>query len=352
MSGLTTQARVTLPSVDGWNGSMVIQRDPPKSIHTRRKDKVFDTQQITRWIDGSSDRTCENIRKYARGVNPMVSVSYSNNGNNGGTMNQANGLTANKSKLSGGQAFLPYRVMREGAFRPPILTQRQLLPLSRLPRNATSAFTQVDFPNYAKKLMCPEKCRAVLDHIIHTPVQPTASYKLGIPVSQPMETKYMLTTPLNFAVGSGVARSDPTFHPTQEYTKGVGNVLQGQYGTNPGRSAQVVDLAQGGSRDKVLVNDKPTYAVGAPVSSYTRQGVVAPVPEQVRTLPIAPARTNLRATSGMDIWRNMSRTKKLAPSLSVGGFSGCAAKPAMYRDNQQVTLRDANISSRAYRRMN
>ena len=46
-SALTTYAKCTLPSVEGWGTNMNIVRDPPKSIHTRRKDKVGDTSEIT-----------------------------------------------------------------------------------------------------------------------------------------------------------------------------------------------------------------------------------------------------------------------------------------------------------------
>ena len=52
---------------------MNILRDPPKSVFTKRIDKVQDTDLLTKLIDGSGDRV-DGISVYARGVNPMVSV--------------------------------------------------------------------------------------------------------------------------------------------------------------------------------------------------------------------------------------------------------------------------------------
>lgn len=135
---------LTLPAIEGGFGTMNIARDPPKSYFTRYKPKVFDTNQITEMLDASGDRACEAILKYGRGRNPMVSVSYSNNGTNGGQYRFGNGLNSGINSLSSSsasEAFLPYRVAREGAFRPPIIPPEQLLPLSRQPRPMTSQYT-------------------------------------------------------------------------------------------------------------------------------------------------------------------------------------------------------------------
>ena len=78
----------TLPSVESWGTNMNILKDPPKSIHTRRIDKVGDTQEITIDIDGAGDRICEMINVYGRGINQMVGVNYGNNGTNGGQNRQ------------------------------------------------------------------------------------------------------------------------------------------------------------------------------------------------------------------------------------------------------------------------
>ena len=132
-SGLTNFGRVTLPSVETWGTNMNILRDPPKSIVTRKIDKVGEDSAITEMIDESGNRACEAINVYARGVNPMVSVSYSNYGNNGGggMAGSLTGLSDSFTRLSGAvngaQASLPYKPMNGGAFRPPVRTQEETI---------------------------------------------------------------------------------------------------------------------------------------------------------------------------------------------------------------------------------
>jgi hypothetical protein len=115
-SGLRTYGKIGLPSINNWENSHNIYKDPPRSIHTRKIDKITNTNELINIIDNSNDRFCENILYYARGKNPMVSVSYGE---------------------SQGGIKLPYRIIRDGAFRAPIWRQEDLLPLSRLSRNVT-----------------------------------------------------------------------------------------------------------------------------------------------------------------------------------------------------------------------
>lgn len=72
----------TLPHVTSWNTNNNIKKDPPKSIFTKRKEKIHDTNKFIRDQELNSDRINGSIRKYALDVNPMVSVSYSNNDGN------------------------------------------------------------------------------------------------------------------------------------------------------------------------------------------------------------------------------------------------------------------------------
>jgi hypothetical protein len=146
---------ITLPSVEQWGTNANILRDPPKSIHTRRIDKVGQNTDITELVDGSGDRACEGINYYARGVNPMVSVSYSNNSNNAGISGNPTS-TSNQT-----QAYLPYTIMQGGAFRPPVRNPRDLLPLSRLPRVWFSAEANPSITDYSKTKQQPNDFRAV-----------------------------------------------------------------------------------------------------------------------------------------------------------------------------------------------
>src|SRR5574343_236208 len=140
-SGLTSYGKVTLPSVELWNGNFNIVKNPPSGIHTRRITKVGENNDLLDMNDDSGSRINEAINVYARGNNPMVSVQYSNHGNTGSGLMGVSGGSGGESGgifSTGGGGMLPYRIMNEGAFRPPILRQEDLLPLSRLPRSCTS----------------------------------------------------------------------------------------------------------------------------------------------------------------------------------------------------------------------
>ena len=88
----------TLPSVESWGTNMNIVKDPPKSIFTRRINKVGSDNKLMNTIRAGSNRFSENIQIYARGVNPSVSVSYNNTG-------MTNGINAMPQR----QASLVYK---------------------------------------------------------------------------------------------------------------------------------------------------------------------------------------------------------------------------------------------------
>ena len=214
-SGITNYGKVTLPSVEAGFGSMNILRDPPKSIMTRRIDKVGETSSITEMIDLSENRACEAISTYARGVNPMVSVSYGNEGNNGGQ--RVSGCGKGSHNLSIGNGKLPYRIMDNGAFRPPILRQENLLPLSRLPRTNTTAFTKPGFVDFTKKLMCPgREKRYIKQKTLKACIRPTATYRLDAPLVEPFEVKYVIKNPVKYDKGAGISG-----YRTQDLTQQV-----------------------------------------------------------------------------------------------------------------------------------
>ena len=186
---------LTLPSVEAGLGSIDILRDPPKSIHTRYKPKVSDTSKITEWIDASGDRVCEAIKPYARGVNPMVSVSYSNYGSNGGQVRDGSGrIGIGQAPIgtSAGQSYLPYRIMRDGAFRPPIIPPEQLLPLSRLPRLPTSIHTNPGTEDFKKLTKCSADLKALRRDLLRVCAAPKAIFNIETPQSKPYEIKNMI----------------------------------------------------------------------------------------------------------------------------------------------------------------
>jgi hypothetical protein len=210
---------------------MNILRDPPKSIMTRRIDRVGQTSSITELIDDSGNRACEAISLYARGVNPSVSVDYGNAGNNGGQHSKgfcggvSGDIGKSGNRIHNGEAYLPYRVIRDGAFRPPIVSPFNLLPLSRMPRVNTDAFTKPGFVDFSKKLQCPGgNYREVKEITLKGCIRPTATYKLETPISEPFEVKYIIKNPIKFdkqAGNTGIRTRDITNQDVKEPTKEI-----------------------------------------------------------------------------------------------------------------------------------
>ncbi len=237
------QEHATLPSVEGAFGSMNIIKDPPKSFFTKRRDKVSDTQEITNMIgEFSGDRICEMIKVYPRGINPMVSVSYSNYGTNGG---QYRGVTNagkwghNKSSNDGrsayiGQAKLPIPLIDNGAFRPPVLTQYDLLPLSRLPRSNTKAWTHPGFVSYAEKVECPtaDKIRQIEQDNIHYKVNPTATLTIGQLLEEPTDVRQVFE-PIHYSADSRLRSRDITLHTNSDVNgRIIDEMLKGEIKLN------------------------------------------------------------------------------------------------------------------------
>lgn len=169
-SGIVNYGKATLPSVESWGSNNNILRDPPRSITTRRIDKVTDTSMLDQEIDKSSERVAESIRVYPRGANVMVGVSYNNQG----------------VRAGGQQAKLPYRVARDGAFRPPILRPVNLYPLSRLPRNKTEINPIAYTADFTRKLVCPgtaKDYRSVKNDLLHVETEAPK----GQPIRKPVE---------------------------------------------------------------------------------------------------------------------------------------------------------------------
>lgn len=176
---------VTLPSVEEVN----ILKDPPKAITTRRVNKVGEDNSITNLVDGSSDRVCEAIKVYGRGVNPMVEVSYNNYSNNAGT-----GGTSYATRQA--QAYLPYRIADGGAYRAPIIAPTDLLPLSRLPRVHTFANVNPGFVDFTKSIACGTNSRNTKPQTLKVEAPPTKFLRKDS--VQKLNAAPSLKTPLHF----------------------------------------------------------------------------------------------------------------------------------------------------------
>jgi hypothetical protein len=111
-----------------------ILREPPKSIHTRKKERVSESD-VLHMTRENMDRTSEFIMPFARGVNPMVGVSYNAHG-------------SGASKLHTGshqpQGHNAYKINEQ--FIPPIFRQEDQLPLSRQKRDLFSVHSKIESP--------------------------------------------------------------------------------------------------------------------------------------------------------------------------------------------------------------
>lgn len=383
------KGKATLPSVDSWGENMNILRDPPKSITTRKIDKVGQTSEITQMIQESGDRAVEVIKVYARGTNPMVSVSYDNYGTNGGMNIRRSGQTP--------QSFLPYRVMRDGAFRPPVRDQRDLLPISRLPRNWTSSFSQPGFVNFAKKAMEPTpdaRGTKKPEQILKACANPNITYTVQVPVSQTYDVKHKIQSPLQVSAKSGVnsqkkinaewnigdSAIQNNLHPEFNVNKNAikregGNTviterythdpLQGQFESNRSRNintTSIEELFSGDPNDNI--KDSFNISHNAPMSHYTKSDYLTTEHELERVLPYHEATTNghkniykkivepveergysmNHPTTSAYTNRNQQRIGKqevlhreynLKPTINAGGFEGVPTRPV---ENNNYTL--------------
>lgn len=218
-SAITNFGKLSLPSVETWGTNMNILRDPPRSITTRRIDKVGEDSSITETIDQSENRAAEAIKQYARGVNPFVSVSYNNNGNNGGQL--SGGISGSYSNT---QASLPYKL--SDSFRPPALGQINLQPLSRLPRVWTTAYTKPGFADFSKKMkVCgtAEDTKEVKNNLLKTSARPTAVYIIETPLERPYETKFKVQDVLKSNVTAPLSTTDRTQQVNYKAGKEINN---------------------------------------------------------------------------------------------------------------------------------
>jgi len=329
-SGIVNYGKVSLPSVGSWGTNMNILRDPPKSVQTRKIDRVGQTSAITTAIDGSDDRFCESINYYARGQNPMVAVSY--------------GQGQKKSTaIGGGESFLPYRIAREGAFRPPVWRQEDLLPLSRQPRIWTNVSSQPYKPIFTKRIKncgTSENMREVKNDTLQVscianktiaayPTMNQPDMKPGI-LKDPTAPGQVTTT--RSSIGSNNAeivqrmnRAPILLAPSRPMTSGF---------TNPTsiKEKPVVlnNVKLNMNRPNAMMTTNPTSIKEKPV-----------VLNNVRLSlnhPQASATTNFAAPSFSSLNKNTQQFTRLPPRSHRGGFDGCPGIPKINGDNQMKTL--------------
>ena len=350
---------VTLGSVSGWNGSQNIVKDPPKSITTRRIDKVGDTQDAFLQAD-DSDRFCESIQVYPRGVNPFVSVSYSNNGTNGGQNGQIVG--------GGVMASNPFKIMKDGAFRWDQLTGEQLAAISRQARTIAynGSKSQVNFSKSRPSVRPVEKTREVHNEILHARARPTQVYNIHRPHEKPYDVKYFVQEPLKVKAYSGTHTVGNTSQYVGAPTKGASNEFPNVYASTNISGITIEDvnrdinttqyiadaphtnvtylpkpstnLVDGQINRDVKLNKEVTIISANSGVSKIGENVTGSrtAREQLRSLPRHSAYTNVKQQGGHT---DHVEYKRLPAGLSVGSFNRqTGTAPMITRLNELQSL--------------
>jgi hypothetical protein len=364
---------VTLPSVDNYYLDTNILRDPPKAIFTRKIDKVFDNDYITKLVDDSPDRINEYIRVYARGKNPFVKVSYDNYGTNGGQV-------AGSSRT---QASLPYKVNREGAFRPTgLASPRDQLPLSRMAYVLSEPIlTTPSVINYANERACPEKFREVKQELLSTSCRPTATIRIDTPITEVYSTKYKInSSPLKTTVNSGVQKiQQQKVQNKVNMTEVRKNTIHAEGRTNIAGTTK--NNLGSINTEKYIIEDMLNTPVQTNVtdnSKYRRMEYQNQV-ELERNFPVAEAYSNIGDNSKykrmeyqneIELGRNFpvaeaysnrggnfstidtisSREYKLTPTLDYGGFQPQSNIPSIQRPeiSENMLSEKNSLAKRAY----
>jgi hypothetical protein len=340
---------ITLPSIEGFNSSLNILRDPPKSIHTRYIERVGDTNRILEQIDGASDRFCESILPFARGINPMVNVNYQNGGSDSGAVRFRYGAASQNQGIQSPQASLPYKVMRDGVFRPDIRPQQELLPLSRQPRLVTSQTSNPGSELVQQEIRCKPDMRALRTELLNVCAPSSKSFIIETPQDKPYNVKYAIQV---VPTGSMISKpssmvSNSTMNVNQVPTKGVQE--NRTYITMTANAHKNIQNAGESAGARVAVKDVLKGAKTTNASTAgTGNNIMAPPMELSRNLPRASMQTNpMSRQVNMDN-ESVSRNVYLPPKSALGSFCNGGTQRGMQLQQNMPTLKHPSITQTAY----
>jgi hypothetical protein len=333
---------ITLPSVEGAFGSLNIMRNPPQSIHTRYVEKVGVNNKMLDWIDGSGDRACEGISKYARGVNPMVSVNYTNQGTSGGQVRYRAGSNANTLSFGNNQAYNPYTVARDGAFRPPITPLDQLLPLSRLPRLPVSMTTnqKIDLNAVANDLSCYAKktdYKEIRKELLDITVKANSIFNIETPAECLPESKYSIKDALQGEISTNKGREQHILTDNKVPERGVKeDVRTSSLTINPIK--RMMASVEGFDNKPLPIKENQLHtSLNINKTSNDQTNYIHSLKELRRNMPMASFTAN--RGQGFDLNVDvMGRTVKLPERNSRGGFENAGFKQSSFRQDSTVKL--------------
>lgn len=363
-SGITNHGKVTLPSVEMGLGTMNVLKDPPKSIMTRRIQKVGENNDLLEDIYDSGDCISEAITHYARGVNPMIEVSFTNHGGNG---------TGNGSFSNTQQAKLP-RTLDNYHFRPPSRLKDSSIAFSRMPRLWTTVNTSKDFPKYSRRIVqekTAEKTKETKDSILKVKAKPSKVYIMQSSAVEPSNTKtHINKNVIKVQAQSGMRTIDKQYLKVSKPTGSTQEIIKGNISTNLSNP-----LRKNGKNNKqTYQNIKKTFVVKyntqktragdninyihndieknpnmphyKATTNKCQKGIdkntISRHVARERNIPLTTMTTNI-GTSGRGFLDISKAQYKLPERLSCGGFSnnGHIITPKV-NENANINLNNSN----------
>lgn len=303
-------SKATLPSVEDWGTNMNILKDPPKAVFARRIDKVNARGEVNEMLYHSGDRFDENLLVYARGINPMIEVQYTNS--------------------NGAPSKLPYRILKDGAFRPPMWAAQNLAPLSRLPRLFTSACTNKQFDDYTKVFSCSnqKQFRMLKPEVINTPVDSHIYFNIQTPIKEPFEVKYVIQNPVHSEAFANISKKSKEMMKNQEPIQQKNMVtLKGEVNSHMTGYGKVTYL------DNIHLDRKiPNSQAETNKADKNRHVFIEPENEIIleNNIPNAEGNSNI-SSRNFHVNNSASEYKNIKRNLQVGGIEGSGYKPSLNR---------------------
>lgn len=260
----------TFQDVDEWsvNGNPTILKAPNQSIIIPYRKKVGDDSEITQTIEDSGDRLREALLPFARGNNPMVSVQMNNSGN------VFNNTT---------EVHMPYKLSDN--FRPPIQRQQDLLPLSRLPRANTEAFTKIKFQKAdSQDHNIPEKIPLLSVEASTAPIPKSFKHHQVQNVQLVQQNARMSDVEKNYKTKAPIERENP--HVT--------NLVQVQQYEQSNNKKWVKLHTLDHNASYVSKNDEPIKTQMRTNLSYNLPNVVQPYNVPIQNKIAIPLQTDLK----------------------------------------------------------
>lgn len=350
------EIHVTLPSVEGGFGTMNIMKDPPKGVYTRFIPKVGTTSRITDWIDSedTGNRICEVIKPYARGINPAVSVDYSNTGSNGGQYRNLVGQY--QPSITTSQAYYPYTVNRSGAYRPPITPPEELLPLSRLPRLVTLQQTNPGSEQMfvQKGVQCKTDLRTIRDQLLKVCAPPRALFNIETPASKPYEIENHIQAIRSKNVLPNISAKGFIDKLNEHPSKKLNNLTYQLVTSKPSEHIQVTNLEDFKGNQKIALKNILQGNFKSNINGIeSRSACNAPV-ELIKKLPYENVQTNLGYyTKENNIKNDLALDRKLPLMNLNSGIKGNDSTIFIHKEpqldrNMPLTSFSANSVRQGY----